>query len=66
MSYVHISFLVKALYLVLIINFETVAFILGQIAYTIKCSSCSTSMQPPVSLTFIHGPLILRYISLIN
>ena len=65
MSYGHISFLVKALYLVLIINFETVAIILGQIAYTIKCS-CSASVQPPVSLTFIHGPLILRYISLIN
>ena len=44
-------------------TFETREFILGQIAYTFKCSSCNASMQPPVSLTFTHGPLILLYIS---
>ena len=43
-------------------TFETREFILGQIAYTFKCSSCNASMQLPMSLTFIHGPVILPYI----
>ena len=36
-------------------------FILGQVAYTLKCNSCNASMQHPVSLTFIHDPVILPY-----
>ena len=40
-------------------TFETREFILGQIAYTFKCSSCNASMPPYVYLTFIHGPFIL-------
>ena len=43
--------------------FETKEFILGQIAYTFKCSSCNASMQHPMTLTFIHGPVILPYIT---
>ena len=43
--------------------FETKEFILGQIAYTFKCSSCNASMQHPMPLTFIHGPVILPYIT---
>ena len=50
-------------FLVLMGTFETREFILGQIAYSLKYSSCNASMQPPVSLTFIHGPVILTYIS---
>ena len=48
---------------VILFCFETRELILGQIAYTRKFSSCKASMQPPVSLTFIHGPMILPYIS---
>ena len=44
-------------------TFETREFILGQIAYTLKCSSRDASMQPPVSMNFVHGPVILPYIS---
>ena len=44
-------------------TFESREFILGQKAYTFKCSSCNGSIQLPVSLTFIHAPLILPYIS---
>ena len=53
----------KANFLVLMDTFETREFILGQIAYTIEPSSCNASMQPPMSLTFIHGPVMLPYIS---
>ena len=53
----------EGIFLVLMDNFETREFILGQIAYTLKFSSCNASMQLPVSLTFIHGPVILPYIS---
>ena len=52
----------KAKHLVLTDTFETREFVRGLIAYTIQCSSCSASMQPPMSLTFIHGPVILPYI----
>ena len=45
-------------------TFETRVFILGQIAYTLECTSCNGFMQPPLSLTFIHGPVILPYISI--
>ena len=53
----------KAKYLVLMDTFETREFILGQLAYTFKCSSSNASMQPPMSLIFIHVPVILPYIS---
>ena len=49
----------KAKFLVLMDNFETTVFILSQIAYTLKCSNCTASLQPPVSLTHSHGPVIL-------
>ena len=52
----------KAKYLVLIDTFVTRELILGQIAYTFKCSSCKTSMKPHMPLTFIHGQMILFYI----
>ena len=39
----------KAKYLVLKDTFETREFILGQVAYTFKCSSSNASMQPPMS-----------------
>ena len=55
--------LTALLYLVLIDTFETRGHTLCQMAYTFKCSSCNASMQPSVSLTFIHGPVILLYIS---
>ena len=48
---------------VLMDTFETRKFILGQIPYTLNYSSCDASMQPPVSLIFSHGPVILPYIS---
>ena len=44
-------------------TFESREFILGQIANTLQCSSCNASMQPHVSLTFSHGPVILPYLS---
>ena len=47
--------------LVLMDTFEAGEFTLGQIAF--KCSSCNASMQPLASLIFIHGPVILPYIS---
>ena len=50
----------KAIGIVLMDTFETREFIFDQIAYS---SSCNASMQPPLSLTFIHGPVILPYIS---
>ena len=52
----------KAKVLVLMDTFETREFIHGQIAYTLKCSSCNASMLPPMSLTLSHGPVILPYI----
>ena len=53
----------KAIFIILMDTFETSEFILGQIAYTFKCNSYNLSMQPPVSLTLIHVPVILPYIS---
>ena len=53
----------KAKFSVLMDIFETGEFILGQIAYTFKYSGCDAAIQPPVSLIFIHGPVILPYIS---
>ena len=42
-------------------TFETIEFVLSQIAYTFNCSSfCNTSMQPPVSLTFINVPTLFN------
>ena len=46
-------------FLVLMDTFENREFILGQIAYTFKSSSSNASMQPPMPLTFSHGPVIL-------
>ena len=45
------------------ITFKAREYILGQMAYTFKCSSCNACMQPPVFLTFSHGPVILPSIS---
>ena len=42
-------------------TFETREFILGQIACTFTSSSCNASVQCPLFLTFIHGPVILPY-----
>ena len=56
-------FFFEAKVLVLMDTFETRDLILGQIAYTSKCSSGNASVRPPVSVTFIHGPVILPYIS---
>ena len=53
----------KAKSLVLMDIFETKDFIIGQTAYAFKCSSRNASMQPPVSLIFIHGPVVVPYIS---
>ena len=53
----------KPKFLVLMDTFETRKIILGQIADTFKYSICNASMQPSVSLTFLHGPVILHYIS---
>ena len=54
---------IKAKVLVLMDTTETREFILGQTSYTFKYSSYNASMQPPVSLIFIHSPVILPYIS---
>ena len=53
----------EAKVLVLMDTFETREFIFCQIAYTSQCGSCNASMQSPVSLTFIHSPVSLPYIS---
>ena len=53
----------KAIVLVLMDIFETRDFILCETAYTFRCSSCNASMQPPMPLSFSHGPVILLYIS---
>ena len=48
----------KVIFLALMDTFETREFILSQIAYTFKSSSCNAPMQSLMSLTFI-----LPYIS---
>ena len=53
-----VATVLKSKFLVLMDAFESREFILGQIAYTFKCSSCNVFMQSSVSLTFLHGPVI--------